>query len=323
LEDTLAQAIEENLVDSKGAFLFQAGSQVHKLSADSTKIPVGTEARIGIDQFGHTTVIMEADARNSAAYHLGGRACAITTSWALQTLLVREEGGNFVISDASIAAFKNECEKYGTTFTLSKEKVKYEGDYSAYILGMYSKGQLREELWIDPDRGYICPKQLRFDLTDGAVESDMAAENFILDEPSQKWFPQKVTHSAWMGKKPNIITACSEVHVMPGTLMINRPIPDSVFALTIPKGMRIADTRREDNDKTAFIANQPGTLDLPAAEQKDFLDHAEWLSTRPVRQYEPPFEIKKASLSWTRIVFISIGIILIIIGLIRYFFFKQ
>jgi len=206
--------------------------------------------------------------------------------WALEMLLSRNDGGIYIISDASIAAFKKECEKSRITFTLSKKREKYEEHYSAYILEVYDKGQLQEQFWIDPDRGYICPKQLLFNPTDGTVVSEDVSENFILDKHSQKWFPQKVTSST----RIEGFTIYSEVHLMPETLILNQPLPDSVFAMTIPKGMRVDDTRRDDNDKTTFIANQPGRLDLPTVDEKN-LDALEWLTPREVRQdYPLPIE---------------------------------
>jgi len=321
LEDTLAQAIEEKL-DTKQPFLFQIGSTIRKHSDDGTDVTiVGEEAKVGVLQFEHSTIIEGPSPRNSMVHHLGGRARSIITAWALETLLVRDDFGNFIISDASSAAFKKECEKYGVTFTLSKESVKYEGDYSASVLEIYENGECVEQLWIDPHRGYICPREKRFDSTDGSVKDEIVSENFMLDEYSQKWFPQKVTHSAWMKVKQNVSTHYSEVRVMPGTLILNKPIPDSVFSLTVPKGMQVDDLRRDDNDKITFFANQPGKLDLTTVAEKS-LDDLEWLTPREVRQPESPYEITHAKWSWMRILCLLTGIILILWGLIRYFFFK-
>jgi hypothetical protein len=298
--------------------VFQVGSQTVSVSADGALVPVGPEGKVAMIQFGAATIVSKAKPVHSSEYHLKGRARTPKTSWALERLLVRDAAGDgFVISDASIAALKKDFEKYGITFALSQERLKYEGDHSARILKIYEGEQCIEELWIDPARGFICPKEKQFHPTDGSVMYDTAAENFILDEHSQKWFPQKVIYSAWMGTKENMITVYSEVYVTPGTLILNKPIPDSIFSLDVPKGMRIADVRREDNSTTAFVAKQPGKLDLSAAENKDFLDDAEWLRTRPVRQYEPPLEIEKApQWTWTRIFFVSLGVVMIVLGII-------
>ena len=165
----------------------------------------------------------------------------------------------------------------------------YDGDHYAYVLEFFDKGRRLEQLWIDPDRGYICPREKRFDITDGSLREDHVSENFMLDEHSQKWFPTKVTSLHWSDTGQEMIKRRSEVHVMPGTLILNQPIPDSVFSLAIAQWDRILDTRREDNSTTAFIAKQPAILDLPTVEDKDFLDNADWITTRPVRQHiEPP-----------------------------------
>ena len=321
LEDALIQAKEID-IDRDSPFLFQIGSHVQtSADAEGNVKTIGTEARVGVHRHGDVTMINQANARNSMSYHTRGRAASVMTSWALGELLVRDDSGNFVITDASVAAFKKACEKYDVTFALSKERAKYEGDYFAFALEVYEKGFLTEQLWIDPERGYICPKEKRFRSTDGSVMYETVSENFVLDEHSLKWFPQKVTSSSWTEgqEKP---WNYSEVHLVPGALILNQPIPDSVFTLSVPAGMRVVDFRRDDNSTTSFFAKHPGTLDLPTIEKKDFLDNADWIVKRPVRQhYDLP--TGRAPFSWMQIVFMAAGIIMIILGLIIRFLKRQ
>ena len=315
LEDILGEFIEVEKTedDTQQTYLSQVGTGTYKISSDGTPIPVGIKERIGMSQrdVDSATVIMDTNIRNSGNYHLGGRSRSIMTASALEILLTRDDRGVFSISDTGIAAWEKECEKYETTFTLSKERVKYDGDHFAYILEVYDKGQLCARLWVDPDRGYICPRDQRIESS--VVKREVVAENFIFDEHSQKWFPQKVVRSSWGREESDVKETHTEIHLMPGTLSLNRPIPDSVFTLTVPKNARVDDTRRDDNDKSVFFANQPGELDLSTVEEKK-LDELEWLSTRPVKQYYP-LPIEKTSFKWINIVGIVVGIIMIIIAL--------
>lgn len=124
-----------------------------------------------------------------------------------------------------------------------------------------------------------------------------------------------------MGRKEKMITYYSEVHILPGTLILNQPIPDSVFSLTVPKGTEINDVRREDKSKKTFIAQQPRTLTLSEAEKKTFLDDAEEVVSRPVREYYAP-PVTKAPFRWVSLLFMSAGIILIVLGLVLKLFKK-
>jgi hypothetical protein len=105
----------------------------------------------------------------------------------------------------------------------------------------------------------------------------------------------------------------TEFSIKPGTLILNQPIPDSVFGITVQEKTRISDLRRDDNDKVAFMANQTGRLDLPTVEKKS-LDDIPWITSRGVVQYYPP-PIEPASFSRTRISLMLTGIILIALGL--------
>jgi len=318
LEDVLVYVKHE--WDNRPASVFQVGTQKVSVAADGTLIPIGTKAQVAMIQFPHSTVVDAARSFNNSGYHLLGRAATPKTSWSLGELLLRDEDSNFVISDASRATFKRDCVKYGITFSLSRERVKYEEDHSAYVLEIYEKGRLCEQFWCDPDRGFICPKTLTFSPTDGSESQKLVSENFILDAYSGKWFPEKVTQSAQRGTKPNVTVYYNEVHVVPGTLILNQPIPDSVFALTVPEKTRVDDVRRDDNDKITFYANKTGTLDLSTVENKS-LDGLEWLVPQEVVQYYP-LPIEPAFFTWTRIIFLAAGIIMIILGLILHFYRK-
>jgi hypothetical protein len=118
----------------------------------------------------------------------------------------------------------------------------------------------------------------------------------------------------------------SEFRIFPETLVLNQPIPDSTFGITVREGTRVDDLRRDDNDKITFFANQTSTLDLSNVQQD--LKNMPWLSPTEVQKhkaqqpYEPP-PAETTLFRWTRILLVSVGIILIVWGLIRLFFFKK
>jgi hypothetical protein len=312
LEDSRPQILEVDVTDNdayKTSFLF---SSVLGTTSDAERKP-------SMRQFNRSTTINTTSV-GDAWYYTGGRIAPLGGVFeALHLLLSRDKNGSFSISDGGIIAFKKFCESNQRTFTLSRERVKYEGDHSAYTLQVYEKGRLREQFLIDPDRGYICPKAQRFNRKGGKAGEEIISESFILDEHSQKWFPEKTVVTLWEGAtEDEEFRTIKAFRVIPGTLTLNQPIPDSVFSLTVREGTRVDDARRDDNDKVTFFANQTGKLDLPTIE-KQSLDDVEWLTPREVAQYEPPFEIEKASFSWMQIVLMSVGVIMIIWGLILMF----
>ena len=289
LKDTPPKILEVGIGDdigNKGSALF---SSILGAPAEAAK------ERATISQTEKTTVISAGG--GSSWYCTAGRIAPLSAVIeSLHLLLSRDDSGVFAISETGIAAFKKFCEDNDRTFTLSKERVKYEEEYSAYILQVFEKGKLQARFLIDPDRGYICPKAQIFDADTGDVSEEVVSENFMLDKNSQKWFPEKTVYSYWTGvtdgKK---LMSSREFRVMPGTLILNQPIPDSVFSLTVREGTRVDDVRRDDTDTITFIADHDGRLDLPTVEQKS-LDEIPWLTPREVVQYCPP-PIKKASFS--------------------------
>jgi len=281
---------------------------------------IGSEKQTVLSLLEHSLTIQTN--RDTERYYLGGRFRSKTVVPSLKLLLSSDNKGSFSISHTGIDALKMDCETSGRTFHLSKAKIEYEVGHFADIFDIHENGQLSERFWIDSDRGYICPKEQSFNPIDGTVISEVISENFILDEHSQKWFPMKVVRISWIGVKPGDTPMNrAETRIIPGTLILNQPIPDSVFALTVQQGTQVADMRREDNDKITFIANQTGKLDLPTVEQQN-LDDIPWLTSRGVRLPHEPPPIEKASLGWTQIVLLAAGVILIILGLLLRFFGK-
>ena len=303
LEDDTPQVKEINIGSSvRPSALYPITTGPSTKAADPNR-------RTGISQSGRSTIIGVDRRANDAWYFTAGRIGPLAGVYsALNRLLSRDDYGNFSISDVGIATYKKYCEDNERTFTLLKEKVKYEGDNSAYTLQVHEKGQLREQFLIDPDRGYICPKAQVFAPDSGEVWFEVVSENFILDEHSQKWFPEKAVRTSWPGGKTS-----TEFRVLSGTLVLNKPIPDSIFGVTVQEGTRVDDTRRDDNDKTTFFAEQTGTLDLQTVE-KQSLDEIPWLAPREVKQY---YSLEKASFGWKRILLMSVGLLMIIIALIN------
>ncbi|MCL2005182.1 MAG: hypothetical protein FWG73_03360 [Planctomycetaceae bacterium] len=270
-------------------------------------------------QYERSTTISTTSGGDAWFYTAGRMAPLVGVRDALRCLLSRDETGSFSISAAGIASFRMFCEANRWTFSLSAEREYYEGNHSAYVLQVYEGGRLSGRFLIDPDRGYICPQSQVFCSESGKVWKEMTAENFVFDALSQKWFPEKAVDTLWTrGTEGEEATVISEFYLVPGTLVLNQPIPDSVFALTVREGTRVDDARRNDLDQTTFIANKSGTLDLAVIEEKS-LDDFEWLTPQDVLQHYAPFPIEHASFNWLQIVLTSVGIILIVVGITRLF----
>jgi len=316
-------ALLVGLTDARTHILIE--NQTNK---QSTFFAQSTEGQITATRFGEDAVMINEQASEPAVmYHLLGRIETPRVRRMMKFLLSDKGEGDFDITDAGIAAFKKDCEANQRTFILSNEKVKYEGNHYASILEVYEKGKLKERFWIDSDRGYICPKVQEFLFHDSndtvTLYFEIISENFALDNQSQKWFPTKIVRVS--GKDQETKTGKpeqrTEISVVPETLILNQPIPDSVFAIAVQQGRRVDDFRRDDNVKITFLADEPGKLDLSTVAEKS-LDDLPWLTPREVHQPEPPYELPPAKWSWMRILCLLAGIILIIWGLIRYFFFK-
>ena len=305
------------LADAPAYFLVQVEDENGKRSSLTS---VALEEQVGAIQIGEHMITVDNN-RNSVMFHLEGRMQSPVVLRSMKLLLSDNGEDGFGFSDTGIAAYRKDCDVNQRTFAL-KGKEKYEGDHYASILEVYEKEQLLQRFWIDADRGYICPKEQVFSSSTGTVFlfSETVSENFVLDEQSQKWFPLSVikTIGKEQEEKTRIPEQRTEISVVHGTLVLNQPIPDSVFSIAVPQGGRIDDARRADTDKITFFANQPGTLDFAIIEGKKSLNNVNWMTPKETRQYYPP-PIEKASFSWTQIVLMVLGIIMIIWGLILHF----
>ncbi len=315
LKDDLGVVLLEDTVKQR-ASLFQRGTEYVSVG---NKPSIGIKERVSLSQpFGKDTTLVDGKTRignNGSQHYAAGRAKSLVTKSALRKILASDDTGNIVFSDSGITDFKNACEKVGWTFTLTGEKMVYDNAHTALQLDIYEKGKIRERLWIDPTRDYICPKERIFHLIDGTILSESTSVGYMLEENSQKWFPEKVTFSmCFEGKPGEKILTEMEVRITPQTLVINRPIPDSVFALSVEKGARVDDFRRDDNGQIAFYANQTDKLDLKTVENRS-LDDISWLAPKEVRQiHDPP---SPSAFGWTRVVLISSGLLFIAIALFK------
>lgn len=264
--------------------------------------------------------IIKMNKEEPTMYHLAGRTQSPMTLRAMKLLLSGDGKGSFVFSAAGISAFKKDCEINKRTFILPKEKEKYDANHYASVLEVYEKGELCERFWIDSKRGYICPKVQIYEPGTRKISTEIFSENFIFDEHSQKWFPEKCSTDE--AKEDKEVTNCWEFSIIPGTLVLNRPIPDSAFVLTVQADARIHDLRHGTKDTVTyanvFIADQTGTLDLPTIEEKS-LEEVEWLAPGDAPRAGVSYPIETRTISWTQIVLMTVGIIMIILGLYLHF----
>jgi len=252
--------------------------------------------------------------------HLAGRAQSPLVLQAMKLLLYGSNNGSSAFSVAGISSFKKDCEVHQRTFTLSQKNVNYEGGYFVHILDVHEKGELRERFWVAPDRGYICPKIQIFEPSTREISTEVIAENFVFDEYSQKWFPEKISFDMAKNQREKGIINYLEVQIIPGTLVLNRPIPDSKFVLPVEEGTRVYDSRHDSNNtgttvSLPFIANNAGEFDLSLIEKQTSFYDLEWLTPLMARQDVVSSPIEKASFSWAKTIFIVLGATLIVVAL--------
>jgi len=217
----------------------------------------------------------------------------------------------YVFSERNIARFKEERERQIQTgrakILITVGTATYDGGASAFVVESSNNGEVFERYWIDAARGFVTPLIQYYD-ADGKLFAEYKSENYFLHEKSGLWFPQlyKEMKTNRDGKQE-----FNEYRVDKSSVDVNFPIADEEFAIEIPDGATVIDSRRGKGSQR-YEAMGNGVLSLG----KDGLDleNMDWLwatGKTPTAQ----------TISWWRIVGMVVGVVLVALGL--YFHFRQ
>ncbi|GHT22343.1 hypothetical protein FACS189419_04740 [Planctomycetales bacterium] len=194
--------------------------------------------------------------------------------------------------------------------------VVYDNGCQASVVEVTVDGQVGERFWIDSSRGYICP--LAQVVVGGKTMFERRASDFVQDTSSHLWYPTKYRY-----KTPNMLREgasalsddynYSEFTLIPDSLVLNKKLPDGLFALDMTSGEEISDSRIGGD--TVFVARGNGALSFKNGDID--LRSLSWLEEKGTA-YSGDRTVKvaqAAEYTWTRIILISSGLLLILIAL--------
>jgi hypothetical protein len=195
-----------------------------------------------------------------------------------------------------------------------KGNTAYDDQYQATILEILTDGKLTERYWIDSSRGYVCPLVQRF--SSETMVEEHTASKFVLHKPSGLWYPSLYTSKTYQHNPPdpNPVTV-EDYSLVPDSLSLNKPLPDGMFALDVPAGGRVNDTRIDDG--IARIAKEPGALSFKDGDID--ITSLPWLNEHETA-YTGDRTVKKAEYSWAQVIFVSTGTVLILAALVLMYF---
>lgn len=127
---------------------------------------------------------------------------------------------------------------------------------SSMITG--GKSHLLQRYWIDPDRGYVCPLVELYD-DSGSVTERWRSSQYFLHESSGLWFPAIHIHSTFVRKVGQDVEERT-YRLNPRTFQLNQAVGDEEFAIQLPKGAAVLDTRATEVARYKVI--KPASLCL-------------------------------------------------------------
>jgi hypothetical protein len=132
------------------------------------------------------------------------------------------------------------------------------------VLESTSSGGSKRTFWIDPARGYVCPRSESYDAA-GRLVRTQEASGFFLDAASGIWFAE---HQVKTDFNPETAkqTRRTDWHLHPKSVKINYPVSDKEFSLPILASTLVHDQRTGGRDWRAtqdtVLALVDGSLDL-------------------------------------------------------------
>ncbi|GHT17138.1 hypothetical protein FACS1894189_2480 [Planctomycetales bacterium] len=196
------------------------------------------------------------------------------------------------------------------------ETVIYDNGYRASVVEVTVDGQVYNRFWIDPSRGYICP--LAQVMLGGKTMFEHIASDFVQDTSSHLWYPTKYRYKTPNMFKPQGGSSAlpdnySEFTLIPDSFALNKKMPDGLFALDMTSGEEISDLRIGGD--TVFVAKDNGVLSFKNGDID--LRSLSWLEEKGTAYSgDRTIKVKQvAEYTWTRIVLIISGLLLILIAL--------
>ncbi|HEV3137672.1 MAG TPA: hypothetical protein VGZ26_07200 [Pirellulales bacterium] len=123
----------------------------------------------------------------------------------------------------------------------------FEGS-TVQIIEVTTWNKPRQKAWIDPARGYICP---RHEFCEGQLLVDKTeASGFFVEPASQLYFPEHYVETLF-DRKSGAPQITWRYCVDPKTLKLNYAIADEEFSITVPKRGIIKDEREGGRDYRA------------------------------------------------------------------------
>ncbi|GHT21689.1 hypothetical protein FACS189419_02990 [Planctomycetales bacterium] len=211
-------------------------------------------------------------------------------------------------SSAGLAALKKDDQKNKISYVVAGES-SYDGTHKATIVDVLEGGKVSVRYWIDSSRDYICPLIQRYVPADGSIIEEYVSSDYVLDKSSGLWYPAKYVAKQHFWQ----FEGFTEYTLVPDSLSLNRSLPDGLFVLDVPSGEDIFDSRIGGD--TVFVARDNGALSFKNGDID--LRSLSWLEEKGTA-YSGDRTVKvaqAAEYTWTRIILISSGLLLILIAL--------
>ena len=128
-------------------------------------------------------------------------------------------------------------------------------------------GTLQQQLWIDTERGYICPRQYSFN-GQGKLSMIHEASEYFQEPTTKIWFPGREASTTFdqLGQQ----SQQSIYKIKPESLRVNQSVPLKEFAVTLAPQSVIDDKRSGGRewrvDREVQLAFQDGVLNLEHVE---------------------------------------------------------
>jgi hypothetical protein len=183
----------------------------------------------------------------------------------------------------------------------------YDTDAQATIVEVRKKNEIIRRCWIDPSRGFVCPRIQSYH--DDILVEEYQSKDFVLHPETGFWFPTSYQIARY--DKDSNLRFKQEFAIAKESIKINQAISDHEFAIDVPIDFFVDDAR--SGKLTRFQAIDKGELSLTKSGLD--LDKCQWL-TRVI----PSMDVESAggASGTVRIVLIVAGLVLILL----YVFFR-
>ncbi|MDR1141381.1 MAG: DUF1573 domain-containing protein [Planctomycetaceae bacterium] len=193
-----------------------------------------------------------------------------------------------------------DCKNVGTEI--------YDTDAQATIVEIQNKNKMIHRYWIDPSKGFICPR-VQFYHNDILIE-EYQSKDFILHKKTGLWFP--TSHQIVRYDNDSNLIYKQEYSINKESIKINQTVSEHEFSIDVPEGFFIDDKRSD----TLFRYKTIDRGELSLVKSGLDLDKFSWLY-----RIIPSYDYHNDTLSTggvsgvVRIILIVIGIVLILLGL--------